>query len=264
MCINIVFTLPDCVEYPLVNATIGTLPHIMPTLYIIATPIGNLEDLSFRAVRILGEIDILACEDTRRTRILLDRYQIPTPQKIISYREGNEKNAGNGILKLIDEGKSVGLVSDAGYPGLSDPGYRLVSEAVERGIKIDVIPGASAIDTALVASGLPSDSFTFLGFPPRKPISLRNFIGAEKESSHTLILFESPLRVDKFLEAAFEVLGDRKAAVCIELTKMFEAVHRGYLSDLLKEFTGKKIKGEVTIVVAGNNKKFMRREEDKE
>jgi 16S rRNA (cytidine1402-2'-O)-methyltransferase len=230
----------------------------MSTLYVIATPIGNLEDITLRALRILGEIDVLACEDTRRTRILFERHKIKSPDRIISYREQNEKTAGPGIIKLLEEGRSVGLVSDAGFPGLSDPGYRLISEAVERGIKVEVIPGAGAIETALLTSGLPSDSYTFLGFPPRKPGALRRFLETERDQAHTLLIYESPLRTEKLLEAALEVLGDRKAAVCIELTKMFEEIRRGYLKDLIEEFRDKKIKGEVTVVIAGNNKKFVR------
>jgi 16S rRNA (cytidine1402-2'-O)-methyltransferase len=233
---------------------------IMSTLYIIATPIGNLEDISLRAIRILGEVDILACEDTRRTRILFERHKIPSPSKIISYREQNEKSSAQGIIKLLDDGKTVGLVSDAGFPGLNDPGYRVISEAVERGIKIEVIPGAGAIETALLSSGLPSDSFVFLGFPPKKPGQLRHFLEAERDHNHTLVIYESPLRTADLLAAALEVLGDRKAAVCVELTKMFENVSRGYLSDLANEFKDKSIKGEVTVVIAGNNRKFLNSE----
>lgn len=230
----------------------------MSTLFVIATPIGNLEDISHRAIRVLGEIDVLACEDTRRTRILLDRYGIKAASKIISHREQNEKVSAPGIIKLLEEGKTVGLVSDAGYPGLSDPGYRLISEAIEKGIRVEVIPGAGAIEVALLSSGLPSDSFVFLGFPPRKPGQLRRFFEEETESSHTLVIYESPMRTGKLLAAALEVLGDRKAAVCMELTKMFEETKRGYLSELAEEFKEKKIKGEVTVVIAGNNPKFRR------
>lgn len=227
-------------------------------LYIVATPIGNLEDLTYRAVRILGEIDVLACEDTRRTRILLGKYDIPRPAKIISYREKNEITAVKGIIKLLSEGKSVAVCSDAGYPGLSDPGYRLISEAAGLGIQVVVLPGASAIATAIVSSGLPTDSYTFLGFPPRKKGQMARFFNKEKDNTHTLVIFESPFRVGKTLDSALEVLGDRMGAVCIELTKKFERIHRGYLSDLADKFRDRKIKGEVTIVIAGNNPKFTR------
>ena len=227
-------------------------------LYIVATPIGNLEDMSFRAIRILGEVDVLACEDTRRTRILFEKYKIPSPGKIISYREQNEKIAAEGIIKLIEGGKSVALCSDAGYPGLSDPGYRLISAAGERGIEIVVIPGADSISVAVVVSGLPTDSYIFLGFPPKKSGARRHFLEDEKDHSHTMVIFESPLRVSGLLQDAFEALGDRKAAVCVELTKKFEKVHRGYLSKLVELMKDKKIKGEVVVVIAGNNPKFVR------
>jgi len=229
-----------------------------PALYIIATPIGNLDDFTFRAVKILGDVDILACEDTRRTKILLNKFEIRQPSRIISYREKNEVTAVQGIIKLLENGNSVALCTDAGYPGFSDPGYRLVSAAVENNIEVIVIPGASAVDVALTSSGLPTDSFTFLGFPPRKDGQRQRFFGDEKDSSHTLIFFESPMRVGETLESALAALGDRKSAVCIELTKKYERIHRGYLSDIIGELKDVKIKGEVTIVVAGNNRKFLK------
>ncbi|MCX6645219.1 MAG: 16S rRNA (cytidine(1402)-2'-O)-methyltransferase [bacterium] len=229
-----------------------------PALYIVATPIGNLDDFSFRAVKILGEVDVLACEDTRRTKILLSKFEIRQPSRMISYREKNEVTAVQGIIKLLENGNTVALCTDAGYPGLSDPGYRLISAAVEKGIEVIVIPGASAVDVALASSGLPTDSFTFLGFPPRKDGQRLRFFETEKDSSHTLIFFESPMRVVETLLSALEALGDRKTAVCIELTKIFERIHRGYLSDLIEELRDIKIKGEVTIVIAGNNRKFLK------
>jgi len=231
-----------------------------PVLYIVATPIGNLEDITLRAIRILGEVDVLACEDTRRTKNLLNKFNILPPSQIISYREQNEKNSVPGIIKLMKEGKSVAVVSDAGYPGISDAGYRLISEAVENEIKIEVIPGASAIPVAILSSGLPTDSFTFLGFPPKKPGQRKKLLESAKDLSHTIVIYESPYRIGKLLADALEVFGDRKAAVCVELTKMYEKTHRGYLSDLVEQFEDKKIKGEVTLAVAGNNPKFSREE----
>ena len=227
------------------------------TLFVIATPIGNLEDMSHRAVRVLGEIQVLACEDTRRTRILLQHFKISPPTNIVSYHEHNEKRAGRHILRLLSEGKDVALCSDSGYPGVSDPGYRIISEAIEQGFTVQVIPGAGAVTTALLVSGLPSSSFTFKGFPPRKKGHQRRFLEMEKESPHTLVFFESPMRVGRLLEMALSVLGNRKAAVCIELTKMFEQVHRGFLADLVQKFKEKKIRGEVTVVIAGNHPKFI-------
>ncbi len=229
----------------------------MPTLFVIATPIGNLEDMSFRAVRILGEVQALACEDTRRTRTLLTHFDIPSPKHIFSYHEHNEERAGHGILKLLSEGEDIALCSDGGYPGVSDPGYRIVHEAIENGFEVQVIPGAGAVTMALVASGLPSSSYTFKGFPPRKPGPRKRFLEMEKDVPHTLIFFESPFRVAKLLDAALSVLGNRKAAVCIELTKMYEQVHRGFLEELLEQFEGKKIRGEVTVVISGNHPKFI-------
>jgi 16S rRNA (cytidine1402-2'-O)-methyltransferase len=231
----------------------------MATLYLIATPIGNLEDVSLRALRILGEVPVLACEDTRTTRVLLDRHKIARPGRILSYREHNEQRAAPGILKLLLAGEDVALCSDAGYPGVSDPGYRLVALAVEHGIHIDVIPGAGAVEPALLASGLPPSSFTFKGFPPRKPGPRRRFLEMEAALPHTLVFFESPLRTGLLLETALAVLGDRRAAVCIELTKKFEEVARGWLSELSARFREEKIRGEVTIVIAGSNRKFVRK-----
>ena len=225
-------------------------------LYILATPIGNLSDVSHRALEVLRSVDILACEDTRRTRILLTHYEIPRHRTTISYREQTERRAGQRLISLLEEGHDVVLCSDGGYPGISDPGYRLIAAAIEHNIEIQILPGASAPTVALLLSGLPTSSSTFKGYPPRKAGQLRRFFSDEGSLPHTLILFESPFRVAASLAAALEVLGNRRAAVCIELTKKFENVHRGFLSDLLEHFTDRKVKGEVTIVIAGNNPKF--------
>lgn len=233
----------------------------MGTLYLVATPIGNLEDMSFRGVRILGEVDVLACEDTRMTRRLLDRYEIEKPRTVFSYHEHNEESAGKRIMGLLEEGLTVGVCSDGGFPGISDPGYRLVDAVAEAGHTVEVIPGPSAVPTALLVSGLPTSSFTYKGFPPRKSGQRQRFLEPEKELPHTLVCFESPHRVGKFLADALVVLGDRRAAVCVELTKKFERVHRGYLADLAEMYKEKKVKGEVTVVIAGAHKKFIRGEE---
>jgi 16S rRNA (cytidine1402-2'-O)-methyltransferase len=225
-------------------------------LFVIATPIGNLEDITFRAVRVLGEADVLACEDTRRTRILYERYKIKSPRIIVSYREHAEESAGARILDLLGQGLTVALCSDAGYPGISDPGYRIVSKAVAEGHVIEVIPGAGAVSTALLSSGLPTSSFTFKGFPPRKPGVRKRFLEMEKDAPHTLVFYESPFRLAALLRDAREVLGNRQAAVCVELTKQFERVSRGTLEELCQEFGGKTVKGEVTVVIAGSNPKF--------
>jgi 16S rRNA (cytidine1402-2'-O)-methyltransferase len=227
-------------------------------LFVVATPIGNLEDISFRVVRILGEVDALACEDTRFTRRIFERYQVKSPGIIFSYHEHNEEFAGKRILGLLESGAAVALCTDGGYPGISDPGYRVIAQCRERGFPVEIIPGPTAVTVALVTSGLSTASYTFKGFPPRKPGARKRFLDMEKDLPHTLVIFESPFRVGRLLDEAHEVLGNRLAAVCIELTKKFEEVHRGFLADLAEQFKNKKIKGEVTIVIAGNNPKFAR------
>jgi len=233
-------------------------------LLVIATPIGNLEDLTFRAKRALEEVEALACEDTRHTRIIYDRYAIPRPHIVFSYHEYNEAQAAERILALLQEGLVVGLCSNAGYPAISDPGYVIVSRAIEQGFRVEVVPGASAAPVALLASGLSTASYTFKGFPPKKPGKRRTFLAMECELPHTLIFYESPHRVGAFLQAALEVLGDRRAAVCIELTKRFVEVSRGYLSELAALYAERKIKGEVAVVIAGSNPKFARHDADEE
>ena len=232
-------------------------------LHVVATPVGNLGDLTPRARDAFTSADVIACEDTRRTWALLSAHHITRP-KMISYRQGREESAGQQILKELEAGREVVLCSDGGYPGISDPGYRLVRQVIDAGIPFDVLPGACAVDLALVYSGLPTSSFTFKGFPPRKPGALHRFFEEEKESAHTLIVYESPFRVGHTLKAALEVLGNRQAAVCIELTKQFERVSRGWLADLAAEFDGKPVKGEVALVVAGSNPKFARDDNEEE
>lgn len=228
------------------------------SLYVIATPIGNLEDVSYRAVRILGEVDALACEDTRITRKLLERYGIARPRQMFACHEHNEARSARGIVKLLDEGRTVGLVSDAGMPSISDPGFRVVAAALEAGHRIEVVPGPSAVTAALVASGLPTSSFVFLGFAPRKPGQRRRWLEAEAQVPHTLVMFESPHRLAALLADALAVLGDRRAAVAVELTKMFERVDRGWLSELAERSAEGESRGEVTVVVAGLHRKFVR------
>lgn len=227
----------------------------MGKLILIATPIGNLEDITQRAIRVLGEVDALACEDTRVSRRIFQRYDIRAPGTFFSYHEHNEAQAGKRILGLLNDGRTVGLISDGGYPSISDPGYRVVNAAIEAGHEIDVLPGASAPPTALVLSGLAPSSYTFKGFPPRKSGARQRFLSAEAEAPHTIILFESPYRVAALLEDAAEALGDRKAAVCIELTKKFQRVFRGSLVELAEEFKEMKVKGEVTVVIEGLSRK---------
>ena len=226
-------------------------------LHVIATPIGNLGDLSPRALDALRSARAIACEDTRRTWQLLTHFGVSRPE-MISYRQGNEERTTERIVEAVQAGAEVVLCSDGGYPGISDPGYRLIRTCARKGVPYDVIPGASAVNVALLMSGLSTSSFTFRGFPPRGPGALRNWFAEDKDREHTLVCYESPFRIGPTLAAAYEVLGDREAAVCIELTKLHERVSRGYLSDLAREFADKKVKGEVALVIAGNNPKFAR------
>ena len=226
-------------------------------LHVIATPIGNLADLSPRALDAFKSASLIACEDTRRTWQLLAHFGIPRPE-MVSYRQGNEERVTESILRALESGREVALCSDGGYPGISDPGFRLLRMCAQKGVAYEVIPGASAVNVALLMSGLSTSSFTFRGFPPRGPGAIRNWLAEDKDKEHTLVMFESPFRVGATLEAAFEVLGDREAAVCIELTKLHERVSRGYLGDLVREYKDAKVKGEVAIVIAGANPKFAR------
>ena len=226
-------------------------------LHVVATPIGNLGDLSPRALEAFRQASLIACEDTRRTWQLLAHFGVPRPE-MLSYRQGNEERVGETVAAAVRAGREVVLCSDGGYPGISDPGYRLIRKCAQEGLPYEVIPGASAVNVALLMSGLSTSSFLFRGFPPRGPGALRNWFAEDAASEHTLVLYESPYRVGATLAAAFDALGDREAAVCIELTKLHERVSRGYLSDLAKEFADGKVKGEVAIVIAGSNPKFAR------
>lgn len=227
-------------------------------LHVIATPIGNLGDLSPRAIEAFKTAAVIACEDTRRTWQLLTHFGISRPAEMFSYRQGNEDRITEKVLTDLAAGKEVALCSDGGYPGISDPGYRLIRACAQKGVAYEVVPGASAVNVALLMSGLSTSSFTFRGFPPRGPGALRNWFAEDKDKEHTLICYESPFRIAATLKAALEVLGDREAAVCIELTKLHERVSRGYLSDLVKEYVDVKVKGEVALVIAGGNPKFAR------
>ena len=227
-------------------------------LHVVATPIGNLGDLSPRGLDALRGAAVVACEDTRRTWQLLTHFGIPRPKEMFSYRQGNEDRVTERVIAHLKAGEDVALCSDGGYPGISDPGYRLLRSCAREGVPYEVVPGACAVEVALLTSGLSTSSFTFRGFPPRGPGALRNWFAEDRDKEHTLVCYESPFRVAATLEAALDALGDREAAVCIELTKLHERVSRGYLSDLVAEFRGAKVKGEVAIVIAGCNPKFAR------
>ncbi len=218
-------------------------------LYLVGTPIGNMEDITLRALETLRTVDVVASEDTRKTGLLLKRHDIKKP--LISFHEHNEQQAVRRVLGLAAEGKSVALVTDAGMPGISDPGFTLVRAALEANIPVSAIPGPTAFVLALVLSGLPVHAFTFRGFPPRKPGARRRFLAVDAGSPHTLIFYESPYRLQAFLADALEVYGDREAAVANDLTKLFERVDRGTLSELTDRFKTATIKGEYVVVIAG-------------
>jgi len=221
-----------------------------PCLYIVSTPIGNLEDITIRALEVLKGVDIIACEDTRTTKKLLSRYTVTKP--LISYHEHNEIEKAKELASLLDEGKSVALVSDAGTPGVSDPGYRLVKLASDRGIEVYSVPGPSAVVAALSVSGLPTDSFAFFGFLPRTKKALADSFTRIKDYPETLIFYESPKRVLKTLRVMMEVLGDRNIAIVRELTKMYEESVSGKISEVIRVLDERReIKGEITVVVEG-------------
>jgi len=222
------------------------------TLYIVSTPIGNLEDITLRAIDILKEVDLIACEDTRTSKNLLSRYQIQKP--LTSYHEHNEIEKAEELLSLLQEGKSIALITDAGTPGVSDPGYRIVKLASENGIPVLSVPGASASIAALSISGLPTSSFTFLGFPPKQNKRLIEYLERIKDYPETLIFYESPKRVIKTITVMIEVLGDRNASISREITKMYEETLRGLLSDILTNLDSRdSLKGEFVLVVEGNS-----------
>lgn len=215
----------------------------------VATPIGNLEDVTLRALRVLREVDLVAAEDTRQVRKLLNHYGIH--KEALSYHEHNENIRTRQLMEALQAGRSVALVSDAGTPLLSDPGYQLVRACARASIPVVPVPGPSAVTTALVASGLPTGRFLFVGFPPRRRPARRRFFANVRDQDATLVLFESPQRLVDCLQDLLEVLGDRQVAVCRELTKVHEEVRRGTLSQVLNSLTAQPLRGEVTVVVEG-------------
>lgn len=218
-------------------------------LFLVATPIGNLEDLTHRAERILKESDVVAAEDTRHTGQLLARLGIKA--RLVSFHEQNEEKRAPEILELLKEGKNVALVSDAGTPGVSDPGFVLVRACQQNEIPVFAVPGPSAVLAALTTSGLPTNRFFFEGFLPKKPGKRRKRLETLRNLDATLIFFESPFRLTRFIEELKEILGDRQAAVARELTKKFEETKTGKLSALVEYYTAHPPKGEITVVVEG-------------
>ncbi len=222
------------------------------TLYLVATPIGNLEDITFRAVRVLKEVDLIAAEDTRTARKLLDRYEIKTP--VVSYYDAVEKSKTPELIAELAAGRSVALVSEAGTPGISDPGYRLVAAAREAGVRVVPVPGPSAAIAALAASGLPTDRFAFEGFLPSSPAARRKKLYSLREEERTLIFYESPRRILATLKEVGQIFGDRPVAVARELTKIHEEFLRGPAAEVSRQLRKKgKIRGEIVLLLAGRS-----------
>ena len=218
-------------------------------LYLVSTPIGNLEDITLRALRILKEVNLIAAEDTRQTRRLLTHYNIQTP--LTSYFEGNQQMKGDQLIKRLKAGETIAIVSDAGTPIISDPGYPLLRGCIEAEIPIVPIPGASAVVTAASISGLPLHNFTFEGFLSPKSGKRKRQLRVLADEERTLILFESPHRIRRFLEDVLEMVGERDIVIARELTKRFEEVFRGSVSEALEKFRNTEPRGEFTIVIAG-------------
>ncbi|BAY19188.1 uroporphyrin-III C/tetrapyrrole methyltransferase [Anabaenopsis circularis NIES-21] len=220
------------------------------TLYVVGTPIGNLEDITFRAVRILQTVDLIAAEDTRHTGKLLQHFQVKTPQ--LSYHEHNRNSRIPEILEHLSNDKAIALVSDAGMPGISDPGYELIKACIDAGINVVPIPGASAAITALSAAGLPTDKFTFEGFLPPKTQQRREHLETLQTESRTLIFYESPHRLPETLQDLAEVFGsDRQIVLARELTKLYEEFWRGTIASAIAHYQQREPQGEYTLVVAG-------------
>ncbi len=218
-------------------------------LLIVSTPIGNLGDISQRALAALESADVVVSEDTRKTGFLLNHFEIKKPQ--ISFREDNESRALPKVLEFLELGKVVALVTDAGTPSISDPGFTLVRSVLEKNIPLTAIPGPTALIMALVLSGLPVHSFTFRGFPPRKSAARQRWLEVDRDSPHTLTFYESPYRLLAFLQDAYTVFGNRRCAVANDLTKKFETMYRGTLSSVIEELSKGKLLGEYSVVIAG-------------
>jgi len=216
-------------------------------LYLVSTPIGNLKDITLRAIDVLSSVEIIACEDTRKTGLLLQKLEIKTKPQLLSYYEENEQGRIPQIIGFLKQNKSVALVSNAGTPTISDPGYKLVRECLNQGIAVESIPGPSSILTALTVSGLPTDKFLFLGFLPKKE-GKRKTIFENLPKKTTIIFFESPFRLLKTLKELKEFFGDIEIVICRELTKIFEEIRREKIGDLINHFEQIKPKGELTIL----------------
>lgn len=233
----------------------GVAPGV---LYLVATPIGNMEDLTLRAIRVLGEVDLIAAEDTRRTRVLLSRHDVTTP--VTSYHEHNERSKAAQLVGGLRQGKAIAVVSDAGTPGISDPAYRLVSLAVSEGLKVVPVPGASSVLAALTASGLPTDRFVFEGFLPWKKGARAARLRDLCAERRTVVLFESPRRMLRLLDELMDACADRKVAIARELTKRFEEILRGTVAEVRQALAGRtSLKGEFVVVLEGAGRRKGRR-----
>ncbi|PKK88045.1 MAG: 16S rRNA (cytidine(1402)-2'-O)-methyltransferase, partial [Tenericutes bacterium HGW-Tenericutes-7] len=222
-----------------------------PTLYVVATPIGNLKDISYRAVEILNEVDVILAEDTRTSSVLLNHYQIK--KQMMSYHEFNKDDKESQIINLLSEGKNLALISDAGTPGINDPGYEIIKKVIESGYYVVSIPGASALLAAIVTSGLIIQPFTFLGFLPRKQAEMKKILTSYIHRKETLVIYESPLRVSKTIQTIYQILGERNVSLARELTKAFETIIRTTLSQaILMEHNPK---GEYVIIIEGDTQK---------
>lgn len=221
------------------------------TLYIVATPLGNLEDITLRALRVLKEVSLIAAEDTRHSRKLLAHYGIATP--LTSYYDQTERRKAPALVEQLKYGKSLALISDAGTPGIADPGYHLVQAAIAAGVRVEAIPGPSAVAAALSVAGLPTDRFAFDGFVPAKAGPRRAFFGALAHEMRTMVVYEAARRLEACLQDLQIVLGDRQVVVARELTKMFEEIVRGPASEVATQLRGRTLQGEVTLVIAGGD-----------
>ena len=231
-------------------------------LYLVPTPIGNLSDMTPRALEILAEVDLVACEDTRTSGSLLAKFDLR--KKLISYHDFNERSRAGQLLQHLQSGQSVAVMTDAGSPGISDPAYRVVRVALENGIEIVPLPGANALIPALTASGLPTDRFLFEGFLSHKSSTRKRRLEQLESFPHTIVFYESPHRVHQALTAMREVFGNRQACLAREISKKFEQFMRGSIEDILERIEGKTVKGEIVIVVAGKSADSGRSETDKE
>lgn len=231
-------------------------------LYVVPTPIGNLKDITLRALEVLEASDIIAAEDTRQSLKLLNHYNIKKP--LVSYHKFNEQNKSGSLIEMLKDGRIVALVSDAGSPGISDPGSVIIKKCLEEGIPFEVLPGATAVITALVYSGMDTDKFTFLGFFPRETKDRKRLMEDIRDREETMVIYEAPHRLLEALSFIGDNLGNRQVAVCRELTKIHEEIFRGGILEAIEHFASKQIKGEIVLVIKGKSELEIKEEREKE